>query len=168
MTHTLKLSVVVALALSALSAQALTGIIFKVDIHKGKETGGVRELRGNDSRFFRITNQIASPYHFDWSCSFYGLQNPTNVSHLEISVIGSRLKSSPIKMYLFDYIAERWTDVASVELPTLGSDEYVLRIRKAPERFVSSNGRATMRFTSTLQTMIVDQITFRAVSERRR
>lgn len=168
MTNTLKLSIVASLALSAFSAQAFTGIVFNVEAHKGKETGGVRELRNNDSRFFRITNQVASPYNLDWSCSFYGLQNPTNVSHLEISVIGSRLKSSPIKMYLYDYIALRWTDVASVELPNIGSDEFVLRIRKAPERFVSPNGRATMRFISTLQTMIIDQVTFRAVSERRR
>jgi len=163
MTNTLKFTLAAALVAAALSAQAGPGFLFNVEVTKGRSTGTMAALRAHDSRLFRVSNTPLVSSEVDWTCHFFRLGNPTNLSHVEIRIHGSRSGGPPIRMLMFDHISQRWSEVATIALPRVGIGEYFLRIRRAPERFVSFNGRAQIRFRSTFQTMIIDQLTLRSV-----
>lgn len=160
----LRLALFLAAAMAAISAQAGNGFIFNMQVTKGRPTGGLRELRAADGRFFRIQGVPFSSPATDWNCSALGLGSPINLSHIDVRISGSRTSPFPITMMLFDHIAQRWVEVGNVNLPTSGLGEFHFRDRRAPERFVASNGVAKLRFVAPLNmTMVVDRITVRTV-----
>lgn len=164
MKMTLKLALVLAAAMAAFSAHAGNGFLFNMKVDKGRPTGGLNELRASDGRFFRIQGAPFSTPAIDWNCSVLGLGSPINLSHIDVRISGSRTFAFPITMMLFDHIAQRWVEVGNVTLPTSGLGEFFFRDRRAPERFVSSNGVAKLRFVTRLNlTMVVDRITVKTV-----
>lgn len=166
MKKQLRLAILAASMTAALSAQAGTGFLFNVQVAKGRTSGGVADLRTANGKYFRITGSGFDTPKIDWTCSALGLGSPINLSHIEVRISGSRTSALPITMWLFDHIAQRWVEMGNVNLPTSGLGEVLIRDRRAPERFVSSNGVANVRFVTLFSmTMIVDRIIIRTVHE---
>lgn len=164
MKMTLRLALTLAAAMAVFSAHAGNGFLFNMKVDKGRPTGGLSELRAADGRFFRIQGSPFSSPTIDWNCSVLGLGSPINLSHIDVRISGSRTFAFPIRMMLFDHIAQQWVEVGNVTLPTSGLGEFFFRDRRAPERFVASNGVAKLRFVAPISLMmVVDRITVKTV-----
>ena len=166
MNKQLRLAILAATMTAALSAQAGTGFLFNLQVAKGRTSGGISDLRTANGKYFRITGSGIGTPKIDWTCSALSLGSPLNLSHIEVRISGSRTVALPIMMSLYDHIAQRWVEMGNVNLPTSGLGEVLIRDRRAPERFVSSNGVANVRFVTLFSmTMIIDRIIIRTVHE---
>ncbi|HRI43504.1 MAG TPA: hypothetical protein PLL78_04745 [Fimbriimonadaceae bacterium] len=158
MKSTLRLTLICAAALATLCAHALVGRITGLQVYRGSTPNdNINLLRYADNNFFRINSMPGQ--EFDFVVPGNGLGNPSRVRRLDVSILGSRTGSGPIALWMYDWVAARWTYMTTVELPTIGLGTFTYRVTPVPQRFVSYQGTFGLKFrTRTVSTMIVDRI----------
>ena len=158
MKSTLKLSLICVAALAALCAQAEVGRITGLQVYRGSTpSDNINLLRYADNNLFRINSMPGQEFNFVVPGN--GLGNPNSVRRLDVSVLGSRVGSGPIALWMYDWVAARWVYATTVNLPTIGLGTFTYRATPVPQRFVSSQGGFALRFiTRSVTTMIVDRI----------
>lgn len=158
MKNTLKLAVVGAAMFAALSAQAATGRLFGYSVTQGSPGGGgIGAMMQADGNLFRVKNGEFPK--IDWTVSGGQLGNPTFVHNMSVTIRGSKLGTSAIGLWMFDYVALRWVYINTVSLPNVGLANTTINVTNTPSRFVNFQGRFQLRFISTGPvTMIVDRI----------
>ncbi|MBX7135448.1 MAG: hypothetical protein K1X67_22500 [Fimbriimonadaceae bacterium] len=158
MKSTLKTSLLAAVALATLCAHAEVGRITGLQVYRGSTpSDSINLLRFADNNLFRINSMPGQ--HFDFVVPGNGLGNPSFVRSFHVSVLGSRIGSGPIALWMYDWVAARWVYATTVTLPTVGLGTFTYRATPVPQRFVSAQGGFGLRFiTRSVTTMIVDRI----------
>lgn len=154
----LKLSLICAAALATLCARAEVGHITGLQVFRGSTpSDNINLLRYADNNLFRINSMPGQ--QFDFVVPGNGLGNPRSVRWLDVSILGSRIGTGPIALWMYDWVAARWVYATTVTLPTIGLGTFTYRTTPVPQRFVSSQGGFALRFiTRSVTTMIVDRI----------
>lgn len=159
MKNTLKFAVVAATMLATLVAQAATGRILGYRVERGANGGGgVAAMTQADGNLHRVWSTNEHP-KIDWHVIVGELGNPTLVRNMVVTVRGSKLGTSNLGLWMYDYVAFKWVYVSTVPLPNVGLANTSINVTSVPSRFVQFNGQCKLRFISTGPvTMIVDRI----------
>lgn len=161
MKNTIKPFIIGLAALSAIAAQANTGVLISWAVFKGDATGVGADMARADNNLYRIKPKTFTR-DFGFSVTFSRLGNPNLVRRLEISVRGQSPGFHKPNLYLFDFVAQRYELVKPLDLPGPGLSDSIARVRKNPGRFVSSGGLLRF-FVDGESLLILDQIAVRAV-----
>lgn len=159
MKNTLKLIVISATMLATLVVQAATGRILGYRVDAGDNGGGgVSAMTQTDGNFHRVWSTNQDP-KIDWTVIAGQLGNPAFVHSMAITMRGSKLGTSTLGLWMYDYVARRWSYISAFSFPSVGLGTTSINVTNVPSRFVQFNGQCKMRFISTGPVeMILDRI----------